>query len=53
MLQSLSRALSTYSADRGAKVQALAAQYQNGTYRADSLAASRGLVAEALTSGQG
>ena len=53
MLRSLSRAMSTYSEGRSAKVQALAARYQNGTYQADSLATSRVLVAEALTGGKG
>jgi len=50
-LNTLSQAMSAYSQSRSAKVQALAAQYQNGTYQADSLATSRGLIAEALTSG--
>ena len=47
-LNSLSRAMSSYSGSRSAKVQALAAQYRSGTYRADSLSTSRGMVAEAL-----
>ena len=50
-LNGLSRALSSYSGGRSAKVQALAAQYQSGTYHADSLATSRGMVTEALMSG--
>ncbi len=47
-LGSLSRAMTSLSSDRGAKVQALAAQYQAGTYSTDSGAISRGLVSEAL-----
>jgi flagellar biosynthesis anti-sigma factor FlgM len=47
-LNSLSRAMSSYSGSRSAKVQALATQYRSGTYRMDSLATSRGMVAEAL-----
>jgi flagellar biosynthesis anti-sigma factor FlgM len=50
-LNSLSRAVSSYSASRGAKVQALAAQYQSGTYRVDSRATSRSMVADALANG--
>jgi hypothetical protein len=47
-LGSLSRAMMTFGSDRGAKVQSLAAQYNAGTYTADSAAVSRGLVSEAL-----
>jgi anti-sigma28 factor (negative regulator of flagellin synthesis) len=47
-LNSLSRAMSSYSGSRGAKVQALATQYRSGTYHGDSLATSRGMVTEAL-----
>jgi hypothetical protein len=50
-LGSLSRALSSFHSDRAGRVQSLAAQYQNGTYRPDSAAISRGLVGEALGSG--
>lgn len=50
-LTSLSRAMSSYSENRSAKVQALAAQYNSGTYQVDSLATSRGIVAEALMYG--
>jgi len=48
-LGSLARAMSTFNASRASKVQALAAQYQNGSYRADSLATSRTMVTHALT----
>jgi anti-sigma28 factor (negative regulator of flagellin synthesis) len=47
----LSRALSGVQTDHAARVQALAAQYQSGTYRVDSAAVSRGIVQEALTAG--
>jgi anti-sigma28 factor (negative regulator of flagellin synthesis) len=50
-VNSLSSALSAYNANRGAKVQALAAQYEAGTYRADSLATSRARVADSLLGG--
>jgi flagellar biosynthesis anti-sigma factor FlgM len=50
-LNSLSRAMSSYSDSRSAKVQALAAQYQSGTYHVDSQATSRGMVADALANG--
>jgi anti-sigma28 factor (negative regulator of flagellin synthesis) len=48
-LGSLARAMSTFNANRSSRVEALAAQYQNGSYRADSLATSRTMVAQALT----
>ena len=44
----LSRVLSTFQADRFGRVQALAAQYQNGTYRPDPAATSRAMVSDAL-----
>jgi hypothetical protein len=47
----LSRTLSSSSSDRASRVQALAAQYQSGTYRSDSAATSRGIVSEALSGG--
>jgi len=50
-LGSLARAMSTFNANRASKVQALAAQYQSGTYRANSQATSRTMVAHALTAG--
>ena len=50
-LGQLGRALSIYSSDRGAQVQALAALYQSGQYRTDSAATSRAMVSEALSTG--
>ena len=50
-LGSLARAMSTFSANRSSKVQVLAAQYQSGTYRANSQATSRMMIAHALTAG--
>ncbi len=47
----LSRTLATYDTGRASRVQALAAQYQGGTYRPDSAATSRGMVSEALGAG--
>jgi hypothetical protein len=47
----LSGLLSGSQTDRTARVQELAAQYQNGTYRSDSAATSRGIVGEALGAG--
>jgi anti-sigma28 factor (negative regulator of flagellin synthesis) len=47
-LGSLSRAMDSYSSSRANQVQALAAQYQSGSYRADSSAISRGMISEAL-----
>lgn len=48
-LNSLARAMSSYSSDRATKVQALAAQYQSGRYAVNSLATSRAMVASALS----
>jgi anti-sigma28 factor (negative regulator of flagellin synthesis) len=50
-LGSLARAMSTFNANRASKVHALAAQYQSGTYRANSVATSRAMVAHALSAG--
>jgi anti-sigma28 factor (negative regulator of flagellin synthesis) len=47
----IARAVSSYSADRSNKVQALAQQYQSGNFRPDSVKTSQGMVAEALGSG--
>jgi flagellar biosynthesis anti-sigma factor FlgM len=47
-LGSLSRAMGSYSSSRDSQVQALAAQYQSGTYKVDSAAIGRGMVSEAL-----
>lgn len=52
-INSLGRALSSYAADRAARVQSLAAQYQSGAYQPDSLAISRGMVSEALAGSSG
>jgi anti-sigma28 factor (negative regulator of flagellin synthesis) len=48
-LNSLSRAMSAHNSDRAAKVQALAAQYQSGSYTVNSLSTSRAMVASALS----
>lgn len=48
----LSRAISVESAQRNNRVQALAAAYQAGTYRSNSLGTSRGMVAEAMSAGR-
>src|SRR4051794_14660293 len=50
-LGALSRALSTSDADRSARVNSLAEQYRNGTFRVDSAAISRGMISEALDAG--
>ena len=50
-LGSLSRAISADDAGRQGKVEALAAQYQSGTYQADAQATSKGLISEALAAG--
>ena len=47
-LNSLGRAMSAYSSDRAAKVQALAAQYRSGAYSANSMATSRAMIADSL-----
>jgi anti-sigma28 factor (negative regulator of flagellin synthesis) len=47
----ISRAVSSYSADRSNKVQALAQQYRGGNYRPDSVKTSQGMIAEAQGSG--
>jgi anti-sigma28 factor (negative regulator of flagellin synthesis) len=50
-LNQLSRALTTYEGSRSSRVAALTAAYQGGTYRTDSAATSKGLVAEAMSTG--
>lgn len=50
-LASVSRALSSYQSDRASKVQELSGQFQSGSYQPDSLGTSRGIVAEALSTG--
>ncbi|HUP03101.1 MAG TPA: hypothetical protein VMU19_03880 [Bryobacteraceae bacterium] len=47
-LGQLASAISTYGAARAAQVQQLAALYQAGGYRPDSLATSRAMIADAL-----
>ena len=50
-LGQLSRALMTFESSRASRVQALATAFQSGTYRSDSAATSKGLVAEAMSAG--
>jgi flagellar biosynthesis anti-sigma factor FlgM len=45
---SLSKAISSFSSSRAAKVQALTAQYQSGNYKPDASVISKGMVSEAL-----
>jgi anti-sigma28 factor (negative regulator of flagellin synthesis) len=47
-LGSLSRAMSSDGSTRQAKLQVLTAQYNSGSYSADSAAIGRGLISEAL-----
>ena len=47
----LSRAMSAHESSRASHVQALAAQYQSGSYRPDSAATSRAMVSESLAGG--
>ena len=47
----LSQTLASFQSDRSARVQALAAQYQSGTYQANSKVTSRAIVSEALGGG--
>lgn len=51
-LGSLSRALSSYSSERAARVQELTAQVASGQYGTDSKATSRGMVSDALAGGR-
>jgi hypothetical protein len=44
----LAQAISTDSAQRASRVQALAVSYETGRYHADSQATSRGIISEAL-----
>jgi len=50
-LSQLARVVSVDTARRNSHVQALASAYQAGTYRPNSLGASRGLIAEAASKG--
>jgi len=47
-LGTLARAMASSDSSRAGKVQSLAGQYQNGAYRPDSAATSRGMVSDAL-----
>ena len=47
----LSQTLAHFHQDRASRVNALAAQYQNGTYRPDSAATSRAMISDALSAG--
>ena len=50
-LSRVSRSLAAFESSRANRVQALAAQYQNGTYKPDLAATSKGMVAEAMSAG--
>jgi anti-sigma28 factor (negative regulator of flagellin synthesis) len=50
-LSRLSHAMAADSSSRASHVQALAAQYQSGKYRPDSLATGKGMLSEALSEG--
>jgi anti-sigma28 factor (negative regulator of flagellin synthesis) len=50
-LSQLSRALASFQANRGDRVNALTADYQSGKYQVSSLATSQGIVTEALSAG--
>jgi len=50
-LSRLSRALTTFESSRTNRIQTLAAEYQKGNYKPDSLAISRGIVSDALSTG--
>jgi hypothetical protein len=50
-LNQLSRALTTFESSRASRVEALAANYQSGSYRPNSAATSKGLVADAMSAG--
>jgi hypothetical protein len=47
----LSQTLSSFQQDRASRVQALAAEYQSGRYRPDSMATSGAMVSEAVAAG--
>jgi len=50
-LGSLARAMAAFGSSRSDKIQALAQQYQGGTYQVDAFATSAGMVADALGAG--
>jgi anti-sigma28 factor (negative regulator of flagellin synthesis) len=47
-MEALARALSAFGAERANRVPALAAQYERGSYYADSAATAGSMVSEAL-----
>jgi hypothetical protein len=47
----LSKTLTAFQQSRSSRVEALAAQYQSGKYRPDSLATSRAMVSESVSAG--
>jgi anti-sigma28 factor (negative regulator of flagellin synthesis) len=50
-LETLFRAISAFGTERASRVPALAAQYQSGSYYADSAATAGSMVSEALLAG--
>jgi anti-sigma28 factor (negative regulator of flagellin synthesis) len=50
-LGSLARAMAAFGSSRSDRIQALAQQYQSGTYQVDAFATSGGMVADALGAG--
>jgi anti-sigma28 factor (negative regulator of flagellin synthesis) len=52
IMETLSRAMSAFGTERANRVPALAAQYQSGSYYADSAATAGSMVSEALLAGQ-
>jgi anti-sigma28 factor (negative regulator of flagellin synthesis) len=47
----LSRSLTSFQSNRASRLQAVTAQYQDGTYQPDSAVISRNIVSEALSAG--
>ena len=50
-LSRLSQVLSASDSSRASRVQTLAAQYQSGNYKPDPMATSKGMIAEAMSTG--
>lgn len=50
-LSQLSRAISSVDQARANRIQALTAEYQNGTYKVDAMATSKSMIAEAMSAG--
>ncbi len=50
-LSRLSRTLTTFESSRASRVQALAANYQKGSYKPDAAATSKGLIDDAMSAG--